>query len=186
MNLISHVAAKLKIYKKFVVYKKVLVRTTAYRSPPRPRRGSQRRRWHTEYLQYVTVAARSRHWGGARDVAETPSSPRWERMAPVQTSPRSLKPGWPYCHPWDDTPQRTRTPVPSGSSSTPGTSPIPQRLAWPRLGPRCHGPIAAAGTGVLGRWHHRPGGWQEGGLNPGAGSHGCPVPPAWLSATCRC
>lgn len=34
MNLISHVAAKLKIYKKFVVYKKVSVRTPASRSPP--------------------------------------------------------------------------------------------------------------------------------------------------------
>lgn len=34
MNLISHVAAKLKIYKKFVVYKKVSGRTPASRSPP--------------------------------------------------------------------------------------------------------------------------------------------------------
>lgn len=34
MNLISHVAAKLKIYKKFVVYKKVSVQTPASRSPP--------------------------------------------------------------------------------------------------------------------------------------------------------
>ena len=75
MNLISHVAAKLKIYKKFVVYKKVSVRTPASRSPPCLRRGSQRRRWHTEYLQYVTAAARSWLWEEATDVGETPGSP---------------------------------------------------------------------------------------------------------------
>lgn len=71
MNLISHVAAKLKIYKKFVVYKKVSVQT---RPPLDPARAGSQRRWHTVFTVRDS-GCRVPAWGGTGTWPTLPGSP---------------------------------------------------------------------------------------------------------------
>lgn len=83
MNLISHVAAKLKIYKKFVVYKKVSIRPRSLAHPLLTPRVPEKKVAHRVFTVRDSRAPRSQALGG--DVAET-LSPCWGETAPAQSS----------------------------------------------------------------------------------------------------
>lgn len=160
MNLISHVAAKLKIYKKFVVYKKVSGRTPASRSPPPAPRVPEKKVAHRVFTvrdssRRVPALGGSGMWlrpRGSPCQNELPSLPEAGAalLPPLGDTPRDQNPPhpqWDLEHPW--------------SCAHPGPQSCP--LVIP-VGRRCR-PGAAAGSRALGLAAPvAQAGWRAGGV----------------------
>lgn len=182
MNLISHVAAKLKIYKKFVVYKKVSGRTPASRSPPPAPRVPEKKVAH----RIFTVRDSSRRGpapGGAGMRLRPRGSPCQNEFLSLPEAGAALLP------PLGDTPRDQNSAIPSGSSSTPGAVPIlaPGRVPFPSQRAGAATPAGRGGQGAgfgcccCGTGREGTGGW------PGAGVRlrGPPEPHTWPESSAQ-